>query len=60
MKPDYILDRIREPDHNKDEDAWEQLVCECGNKTFENFYTHAYETSARCTACGWMDTIHTG
>jgi hypothetical protein len=36
------------------------LVCACGSRTFSVVFSGAYETSARCSQCGWQEVVHDG
>jgi len=39
----------------------QKVVCiDCGEDSFEIYYTDDYETSARCLNCDTIFTVHTG
>lgn len=40
--------------------AYEQIICECGEKHLQILYTNSYETSAYCEKCDRLWTVHEG
>ena len=45
---------------NSIKEEWKIVECICGCRIFEIISTAPYETSARCTKCGFMDVVHDG
>jgi len=46
---------------NLEEDTFKKIICRnCGEDSFEIYYTDSYETSARCLNCDEFFTVHSG